>query len=377
MALVRYITVEPVTNFFKPATRAFGNIVILGTADAEATGPENTPIAVTNPDEVSHRDRVDAEGAPIVGPVDGVEWFRGDLGTSVRLAMGQSPGPSLVFALRLGGGAGALEAGLTEAAKLDAQFVVLANQPLSSASGTAEIEALAAHVNSVSNTGGDGKERMGVAMLVNGETDASVISSAMASERMVIVAHKSTQDAAAGVAGTIAGHRPHISVLLKQVNLSMADTFTDAEISDFDDNRVNWLTDPVLIPGRSLMLGEAYTLGPDKPYIDIVRVIDDISFRLKARLIRSIGNLRVSRAGLRALSARMAGVLEPLKQDEVIEDYDVFIPLQALLDKDPSTLTDVELQQISDARSERTVAAIISVEYAGAIHRLNITLKFV
>ena len=45
-------------------------------------------------------------------------------------------------------------------------------------------------------------------------------------------------------------------------------------------------------------MGEGYTLGTEMPYIDIVRTIDDISFRLKAELIRSIGDLRVSRSGL-------------------------------------------------------------------------------
>ena len=47
-----------------------------------------------------------------------------------------------------------------------------------------------------------------------------------------------------------------------------------------------------------------------------------------------------------------------------------------LLDKDPNSLTDAERQQINNAQNERTVAAIASVDYAGAIHRLNITLKF-
>lgn len=72
----------------------------------------------------------------------------------------------------------------------------------------------------------------------------------------------------------------------------------------------------------------------------------------------------------------MTAVLEPLKQREVIEGYDVFLPLLILLDKDPNSLTDAELQQINNAQNSRTVDAIIAVDYAGAIHRLNITLKF-
>jgi len=52
-----------------------------------------------------------------------------------------------------------------------------------------------------------------------------------------------------------------------------------------------------------------------------VRTIDDISFRLKATLIQAIGNLRISRSGLRALVSEMTAVLEPLRQREVIESY--------------------------------------------------------
>ena len=123
-------------------------------------------------------------------------------------------------------------------------------------------------------------------------------------------------------------------------------------------------------------MGEGYTLGTDLPYIDVVRTIDDISFKLKARLIRSIGKLRVSRSGLRALVSQITAVLEPLRQREVMEGYDVFFPLLVLLDKDPSSLTNAEIQQISNGQYDLTVVAIVSVYYAGAIQRLNITLKF-
>jgi hypothetical protein len=111
--------------------------------------------------------------------------------------------------------------------------------------------------------------------------------------------------------------------------------FSDSEIDALNTARVNWLTDPTLIPGKGLFMGEGYTLGADNPYIDIIRTIDDVSFRLKAQLIRSIGDLRVSRSGLRTLVSQMTAVLEPLKQREVIEGYDVFLPLLVLLTKTP------------------------------------------
>lgn len=368
---VRYITVTPVTNMFKPVERSFGDVAIVGTAVAAAAGPEATPIPVTNPDDVSFQS-LPGNGNPIDSPA----WFEGDLGTSIRLCFSQAPGPSKVYAVRPGTGANALADALAEVAKLPVQIIALANVPLSAAGGTPEIEALAAHVNTVSNTGGDGKERIGVAMLDKAAVDASAITGNMTSDRMVFVAHRSDQDAAAAVAGTIAGYEPHISLLLKQVNIGMDTALSDAEIDVFDGARVNWLADPFLLPGKGVFMGEGYTTGVDLPYIDIVRTIDDISFRLKARLIRSIGTLRISRSGLRVLASQMSAVLEPLKVREVIEEYAIVIPVLTLLDKDPASLTAAELQQIQNAQNDRIVAALVSVDYAGAIHRLNITLKF-
>jgi hypothetical protein len=372
---VRYITVTRDVRMFKPATRSFGDIAIVGTVAAAATGPLLTPVPVTNPDSVSHPSNVAGKDKP----VDDVAWFQGNLGDSVRTAFKQSPGPTTVYAVAAATlGTTDLTAALALVAKLDVQFVLLANMPITSTTaGRTEIEALAAHVVSVSNTGGDGKERMGVAMLGKGITDVTFVSTAMSDDRMVMVAHHADDDAAAAVAGTIAGYEPHISVLLKPVSARMDTLFSDSEIDAFNTARVNWLTDPVLIPGRGLFMGEGYTLGANAPYIDIVRTVDDISFRLKAALIRSIGDLRVTRSGLRTLASQMSAVLQPLLDRGVIEAYDIFMPIQVLLDKEPSTLTAVELQQIADAQNSRTIDAIASVDYAGAIHRLNIRLLFV
>lgn len=377
MALVRYITVTPVTNFFKPATRAFGNVAIIG--QATGSGPVDTPIEITNPGEVQSPAHVDGTGDPIVGPVEGANWFEGDLGSAVRVAFQQTPGPSKVVAIKVADitDAAQLTTAFTALSTLNVQIVALANTPLTDTSGGAELDALAGHVNTVSNSGGDGKERIGVAMLGNGITDVSLITGTMSSDRMTIVAHNSDEDAAAAYAGCIAGYPPHISLLLKPVALNMDQQFTDGEISAFDDARINWLTDPLLIPGKALMMGESYTLGPDKPYVDIVRVIDDISFRLKAMLISAIGNLRISQPGIRSVESQVAGVLQPLVQNQVITHFDVFTPLLSILDKAPDDRSAVEAQQLTNARNARTVSSMVSVVYAGAIHRLNLTLNFV
>lgn len=341
-----------------------------GLGDEPPIARPNVPIAFTDPAEAGRR---------AVGP----------LGTAISLAFAQSPGPTLVYGVRTATGPD-WAAALTIIGTLDVQFVVLANTPVnagSAAGPNGAVFQLANHVASVSNTGGDGKERMGVAMLERSSTNPGIVTGALANERMVYIAHKSDQDAAAAVAGVIAGYEPHISILLKPVNIT-SDQFTPAEIAAINGNEtfssgpagqgVNWLIDPLLIPGRGVHMGEGYTGNPGgKKFVDIVREVDDLAFRLKAQLIKTIGTLRISRSGLRSLIAQMEAVLQPLVQNEVIEGFFITIPVLTLLDKDPNTLTPAELTQINNAQAQRVVEVLISVDYAGAIHRLSITLKFV
>src|SRR6185437_468112 len=246
------------------------------------------------------------------------------------------------------------------------------------------IAQLSSHVTTVSNTGGDGQERMGIAMLAKGATGitagGSIVSGSLANERMVYIAHKSDEDVAAAVAGTIAGYPPNTSMLLKQVNVDSG-LFSPAEISaingteTFDSGPagqgINWLASPTLLPGHGVYMGEGYTGNPGgKKYIDIVRTVDDISFRLKAQLIRSIGNVQISRSGLRGLRVQMEAVLDPLVRSSEIDSYRIDIPILDLLDLDPSALSNSQLQQIHDAQAQRLVEVVLMVDYAGAIHRI-------
>jgi hypothetical protein len=314
-------------------------------------------------------------------PVDDVGWFAGALGSSIKTAFAQAPGPTTVWAIATdpADAGNAVANGLAVAAGIEVQIVVLANTPLlgtGAGQGKSDIEALATHCNTVSNTGADGMERIGVAMLGGGVTDATLISGTMAQNRMTMIAHNSSEDAAAAVAGVIAGYQPYISMVLKPIALDMSRSFSAAEIDTLNNARINWVTSTPLIPGAGFYMGEGYTLGADQPYVDIVRTIDEISFKLKAALIRSIGVLRVTRAGLRALVSEMAAVLQPLQDQAVIDSYLVYFPLLTLLDKDPASLNAIELQEIHNAQATRVVDSIVTIEYAGAIHRLNITLKF-
>jgi len=73
---------------------------------------------------------------------------------------------------------------------------------------------------------------------------------------------------------------------------------------------------------------------------------------------------------------QMEAVLDPMVSDGVIEDYAITIPILDLLDADPSTLTAAQLQVIQDAQADRIIEVLLAVDYAGAIHRIAITLNF-
>ncbi len=373
---VRYVQLRSLSTLFTPATRSFGNIAMIGATTATGTLP---PFAIfTDPDTAN-------------------ATFPGDLGASIAMAFRQTPGPTVVYGIPSTGTD--LTAALTVASTLDAQLVVLANTPLTATTVTSAAGTnpggvhfqLSSHVTSVSKE--DGKERMGVAMLPKDSTD---ITNILKNERMVYIAHKSDQvagsdqDAAAAVAGTIAGYEPYVSLLLKPVNIIMKNLFSPAEIISLNDSEdfgsppkgkgVNWLTSPSLLPGGGIYMGEGYTGNNDstigKKFIDIVRTIDDVSFNLKARLIGAIGILRISRSGLRSLVAQMEAVLDPYVRRGVLDSYEVVIPILTMLDKNPNTLTQSEIDQIRTAEAQRLVEVLVLVKYNAQIHRLAITLTF-
>lgn len=303
-----------------------------------------------------------------------------DLAAAIAIAFRQTPPPTRIWGVQVDATTPDWDGALAEVANLNVQIVVLANSPLNSANA-ALIGKLATHVATVSNTGGDGKERIGVAMLdpaLTAAAAAALNTGGVKNERMFLVAHTSAEDAGAAAAGVIAGYEPQISILLKPIKINMTRLFSDAEIDRFDGAFINWVTSPVLIPGQSLFLGEGYTADPsqNKKYIDIVRTIDDINFRIKAELIQVIGNFRVSRSGLRGIVTLVQAVLSPQVAADVIEDFSIYIPLLVLLDKDPTSLSAAELAEIQNAQASRSVDMVVTVVSAGVIHRLRIGLVF-
>ncbi|MFF7534715.1 hypothetical protein ACIP6Q_27810 [Streptomyces bobili] len=435
---VKYIDVTASSNLFAPAVRAFGDIAIIGrggfgtatgapdfkpkdfsspsaaaaayaagstTLTAEApSGEDKLTVAASVPPSTAVR--IGSGGTSEVRKVTNSEAATGteftltldsaltrthDIGADVKeegendlvraisAAFRQSPPPTKVWGVQvdLGANGPKWDEAFAKVGKLDVQIVVLANTPLNSANA----ETVGKLANHVTATEGDGKERIGVAMLDGSLTaDEAVALNAgnVRKERMVLIAHRSADDVAAATAGVIAGYRPHISMLLKPISIAKSDAFSDSEIDTYDRHLINWITSPVLLPGQALYLGEGYTADSsrNKKYIDIVRTLDDVNFRIKAALIQAIGNLRISRVGLRSVDTLVQSVLAPLVSQEVIDRFAIVIPLLTLLDKEPTDLSAAEAQQIKDARSARKVDMTIEVVYAGAIHRLAVNLVF-
>lgn len=357
---VRYIDVNPVEAGFAPATRAYGDIAIVGRGTITTT-------AVNAPQQFTD-------------PTPAITVLGGDLAAAIALAFQQTPGPTTVWGVRVDSTTPDWAGALQEVAKLNVQIVALANTPLNAANATA-IGDLKTHVETVSNTGGDGKERIGVVMLAAGvtlDTNGAISGTPPLvippSPRLTYIAHRATDDAAAAFAGVIAGYEPHISVILKPITVKQELAFTDGDIDRFNAKNVNWILDPFLLPGSELVVGEGYRAGGKPPYVDTLRTIDAVVFALKATLIQAIGQLRMTRVGLRAVVTLIQSVLSPLQAQEVIEAYTVACPLLALLDRDPAGLSAAEIVQIDQAQASRIAHYVVLLELAGAIHRIELKL---
>ena len=285
---------------------------------------------------------------------------------------------------------------------------------LSSDANPDDITALRTHVESASpnDAGGGGiRPRIGVAMLpMGGITDANGnltnkfsdwkteeeqlngLPSPMnwSSNRMAFVAANSPDDIAAAAAGVIAGVDPWVSLILKPVSgIGINGDLSDQAIQTYIAPAQSNLTQPHVIPivhpdflaGSGPVMGEGFTADGtgQRLYIDIVRTIDDIAFRLKAALTspQVIGTLRINRPGLRVLASIVRATLRGRVAVGEIDDFAVDIPIQALTELDPSALTPDQQQQLQQVQNSRQLAFNISVTYSGAIHQLVVTLTFI
>ena len=384
-----YIRVNIDTRGLQPsATRAFGNVAVVGSAGGFGTTVANTPVLVGSEAEARTLfATTDASGAIAHGGTDA-----GPLYHSLRALLQQRPGPSRVYAVATddAGGAPDYQAALASVATAPVQFVCLANE-----TDPADLAVLKTHVEDAS---GDGSRRIGVAMVAPdlavaaGQTFAQAADAAysglqnaegrmiLAAARVVTEGGRPAIDVAAAVMGAVAGLPPHISVLMKQVRavkIPLAKQFTGSEVQQLAEVAMMPLVDPELIAGEGIFIGSGRSYNPIDParlYVDVARILDDIEYRLKAGLIGVIGNVRIDRLGMQGLIGRFDAVLGPLRDARVIAGYTVDVPLLPILETEEADRSPGSAQTLTTARTSRVVEVILTVEYAGAVHFLDIQL---
>jgi hypothetical protein len=385
-----FVTVLIDTSGLVPiAQRSPGVVAVVGNADAAAAAPANAPIAVSD------------HGSVMANFAKGTT--ANALTNSLDLVLGQDPRPSKIYGVRTSA-AGDYAAALRglEAAD-DCVFVCLANETTigSATSGATAATGLMALREHVQRMSADGQRQMAVAMIDPATAKvptyakdvlaaASYGKLASPDGRMILIAARGATtdptnaaappaDAAAAAMGAIAGYPPATSMVLKQVRgftMPLAQQYSPSEVTALSEAGAIPLIDPALIPGTGLYLADGGTLSADaaRNYIDIVRVLDDIEFKLRAGLIGSIGDSRITRSGLTSVRIRVEGILGPLERANVIDAYQVVIPLLEILSLPESARNATDEAQIQTARSTRRVTVLISVRYGPAIHQLNVTL---
>jgi hypothetical protein len=248
------------------------------------------------------------------------------------------------------------------------------------------LQALKAHVETMSS---QGQKRLGISM-VNPATaksptyvaDINTAVSPLKSDlsRMVLIASRgATVDVAAAATGAIAGYAPQVSMVLKQVrgvSVPTASQYGPSEIKGLSEAGIIPVIQPALMVGGGFYFGEGrcYTTDASQLYIDIVRVLDDIDFRLKAGLIGQIGDSRITKAGLTQVRVRIDSILGPLVLAAVIDDYSINIPVLSILMTPESTWSATDQSLVQTARANRTVDVFVSITYGPAVHQLRVTL---
>lgn len=375
-----FIEVTIDTSALTPtAQRVPGVIAVVGVS---ATGAA----AVNAPVEVG--DLADAAGKFASRNPDGTV-IPTTLYTSLAAAFAQDPRPGKVYGVRVAADGHA--AGLAALEGIDdITFVSLAGvTAIGAASGAGAATGLHALKEHVERTSAAGHRRVGVAMVDPARARAADYAAGVIADytplrsdasRMILVAARgATGDVATAAMAAAAGFEPHVSLLLKKirgVSMPLESQYSGTEIKQLSEANIIPIIDPTLVPGPGLHFGEGRTFTTDESrlYVDTVRTLDDIEFRLKAGLIGLVGDARITKSGMVRLKTRIEGILEPLERREVIAAFDVAIPVLDILVLPESTWSAGDRNLVETARANRTVDVRVSVTYGPAVHRLNVTL---
>jgi hypothetical protein len=371
------------------AQRAPGVIAVVGKVpDADSgSAAMNSPVRIETLDDARLQLASKANGTLV----------RNALYNSLELALLQNPRPTKIYGVKVkddyAAGLAALEA------VEDVTFVSLAREwdvgaAAQGANAPTNLMALKNHCETMSASG---NRRIGVAMVdpTVGKSGTYVADTVKALttgtanlrsdvSRMVVVAARSAsepeaRDVATATMAAIAAYEPHVSTVLKPIRglaIPKELQFSPSEIKGLSEEGIIPIIDPDLIVGESLHLAEGrfFTTDAKLLFIDIVRVLDDIEFRLRAGLIDQIGDARLTKYGLTILKLQTEGIIEPLRRRNVIDDFRIDIPLLELLGVPEAARTPGDTNLITEARANRTVDMIVTITYGPAVHRLRVNL---
>jgi hypothetical protein len=362
------------------AQRAPGVIAIVGSADGGGTAPVNVPLVVDTL----------GDAATLFAAVSGGVATPNPLYESLRLALLQDPRPSKIYGVKLAGTDFGAGLAALEAAD-DITFVSLAN-----VTAVADLNKLKAHAENMSAAG---QKRIAVMMVDPGiaksPTYASDVHTGLTGtpnlessvSRVLMVAARGARndigapaDTASAAMAAVAGFAPSTSIVLKRVRgltVAVADQYSPSEIKALSEFGIVPIIQPALIVGGGFFFAEGrlFTTDAELLFVDVVRTLDDIDFRLKAGLIGAIGDARITKAGLIDLKTRVDGIMGPLKTAATIDDYTIDIPVLNILAIPESAQTAGERALVAEARANRTVDVFVSVTYGPAVHRLRVTLQ--
>jgi hypothetical protein len=361
------------------AQRSPGVVAIVGSTGGDGTAPSKVPIVVNTLDDAAQFSKVTA-GVAKPNP----------LYNALLIALLQDPRPAKIYGVKID--ATDFDGGL---AALDAADDVT----LVSLAGVTDLATLVKLKTHAETNSASGQKRIAVAMvdpaLAKTPTYAADLNTAFtgttnmksSTSRVLVVAARGAvadsgqpADVAAAAMAAIAGYAPNVSVVLKRVrglSIPVAAQYTPAEIKALSEFGFVPVIQPAMIVGGGFFFAEGrlFTSDANLLYVDTVRTLDDIDFRLKAGLIGAIGDARITKAGLTSIKTRVDGILGPLKRGAVIDDYSVDIPVLNVLSVPETTWTAAERQLVVDARANRIVDMFVSVTYGPAVHRLRVTLQ--
>lgn len=343
-------------NLYKTSTKDYGTVAIVGAGGTLSTDPV------------------------VVGSYTEANTLFGTTALGIGVKAALLNGAAKVIAVDSGlTTLAAIEAALGKIVGLDIQVVALAG--LSELADQRYIsQALVNHVNSA------GIARVGVFQLAAGE-NASTMPTAIGdlltanSSRIFGIAHNSTSDVACAVAGLVASLKPWESPLLKPLtNIVQTSSFSSTELDGLKTAQINPLITPTYVTGNAFVLGSDYTQGTEVGgifFLDTRRVIDDITYKIKAGLTdpNIIGQVQITKPGLGIVIGRLTSILQNCVTVGEIEGFEINFPIINALAKDATSRSPGEEAIISTARSTRVVEGEVSIAYAGVLHQININVK--